>query len=115
MTDLLKDNTAFYWGPDQNDAFERVKILLTEAPTLAFYKPNSPIIVSADSSRVGLGAAIYMLEGNDMKPIAFASRTLTETEKKWAQIELETLSLVFACEKFSRYLIGLESFKLITY
>ena len=114
MGDLLKDDTAFYWGPDQNNAFERVKILLTEAPTLAFYKPNSPIIVSADSSRVGLGVAIYMLEGNDMKPIAFASRTLTETEKKWAQIELETLSFVFACEKFSRYLIGLESFKLIT-
>ena len=114
MSDLLKDDTAFYWGPDKNSAFEKVKSLLTEAPTLTFYKRNNPIVVSADSSRVGLGAAIYMQEGKEFKPIAFASRTLTESEKKWAQIELECLSLVYACEKFSRYLIGLESFKLIT-
>lgn len=82
MSDLLKDDTAFYWGPDQTSAFEKVKSLLTEAPTLAFYKRNSPIVVSADSSRVGLCAAIYMQEGKELKPIAFASRTLTESEKK---------------------------------
>ena len=114
MTDLLREDTSYYWGPDQNSAFEKVKTLLTEAPTLSFYKRNSPIVVIADSSRVGLGAAIYMQEGTELKPIAFASRTLTETEKKWAQIELECLSLVYACEIFSRYLIGLESFRLIT-
>ena len=82
ITDLLREDTAYYWDPDQNSAFEKVKTLLTEAPTLSFYKGNSPIVVIADSSRVGLGAAIYMQEGIELKPIEFASRTPTETEKK---------------------------------
>ena len=114
ITDLLKNDTAWYWGPEQNKAFETVKSVLTKAPVLAYYDRTKPIVVSGDASRVGLGAAIYMQEGSELKPIAFASRTLTETEKKWAQIELECLSLVFACERFSRYLVGLDSFKLIT-
>lgn len=105
--------TAWYWGPEQSKAFETVKSVLTKAPVLAYYD-KKPIVVSGDASRVGLGAAIYMQDGSELKPIAFASRTLTETEKKWAQIELECLSLVFACERFSRYLVGLDSFKLIT-
>ena len=79
-----------------------------------FKKRKSPIVVSADSSRVGPGAGIYMQKGKELKSIALASRTLTESEQKWAQIELECLSLVYACKKFSRYLIGIESFKLIT-
>ncbi|MCG8079184.1 MAG: DDE-type integrase/transposase/recombinase [Candidatus Thiodiazotropha taylori] len=114
ITDLLKNDAVWYWGPQQNQAFENVKSLLTKAPVLAYYDRRKPIVVSGDASRTGLGAAIYLQDGSELKPIAFASRTLTETEKKWAQIELECLSLVYACEKFSRYLIGLDSFRLIT-
>lgn len=114
ITDLLKNDTARYWGPEQSKAFETVKSVLTKAPVLAYYDRTKPIVVSGDASQVGLGAAIYMQDGSELKPIAFASRTFTETEKKWAQIESECLSLVFACERFSRYLVGLDSFKLIT-
>lgn len=80
--------------------------MITTAPSLAYYDPKKPVIVSADSSTYGIGAALLQVEPNGkQKPLAFASRTLTDTE---------CLAGVWACEKFSQYLSGLDNFVLRT-
>jgi len=64
---------------------------LTNIPLLALYDPQSKTKVSADASSFGLGAVILQKAQNDTtwKPVAFASRTMTSTEVRYAQIEKE--------------------------
>ena len=74
---------------------------------LSPYNVNAETKITADASAYGLGAVITQKQSNsEWRPVAYASRSMTETEKHYSQIEKEALALVWACEKFSDYILG---------
>ncbi len=100
-------NPNFKWGPAQHQAFAKSKKLLESDALLVHFDPKKPLLLQADASPYGLGAVLSheMPDGTD-KPIAFASRTLTPSERNYAQYEKESLSIVFGLKKFHKYLHG---------
>ena len=74
---------------------------------MALYDPHSETVVSADASAYGLGAVLIQCQWDgNCRPVAYASRAMTNTEQMYAQIDKEALALTWACERFSGYMIG---------
>lgn len=106
MRELTKNKIEWHWSREHTLEFENLKQLISSTPVLKFFDPSLPIKVSADASSYGLGAVLLQKHENEYHPVAYASRAMTETEKKYAQIEKETLAIVFAMEKFHQYVYG---------
>jgi transposase InsO family protein len=104
---LLCKKVVWQWTCIQEQAFDDVKRELVKPSCLALYNPQNRTKVSADASSYGLGAALLQEVAGQWKPVVFASRSMSETEQRYAQIEKEALAATWACEKFSSYLLGL--------
>ena len=80
---------------------------ISSATVLAHYNPSLPLRLATDASAYGIGAVIsHIFPDGTKRPIAFASRTLSNSEKRYAQLEKEALSLIFGVQKFHSYLYG---------
>ena len=80
LRELLRKKNAWVWGQPQQNAFEKVKTELTAPTTLALYDPTAESKISADASAYGLGAVLLQQCKEGWKPVAFASRSLSEAE-----------------------------------
>ena len=101
---MLKQEAVFAWDEMANASFQKIKDLIAKSATksLRYYDRRKPVTVQADASQRGLGACLLQ----DGQPIAYASKSLTDTETRYANIERELLAIVFACQRFNTYVLG---------
>ena len=108
LNNILKKDIAWTWNEAQQNSFEEIKELISSATCLAYYDLNRETILSVDASSFGLGGVLLQKHGETLRPVAFCSRSLTESERRWAQIEKELLAATYAPEKFHIFLCGLK-------
>ena len=124
LRQLLRSDNVWSWSDAQDRSFQRVKDNLIAPETLAHYDPNRPTIIAAcnrtapipvdepsaaaaDGSSTGIGAVLLQVQDDyKRRPVCYASRSLSDTEKRYAVIEKEVLAATWACEKFSEYVLG---------
>ena len=107
LRDLLSTKNSWVWSEPQQKAFQQIKQQLSSTPVLALYHPNRLTTVSADSSSFGIGAVLTQKQSDgNWRPITYCSRSLSNVEQRYAQIEKEALALTWGCERFNDYLLG---------
>ena len=96
LNNLLRHSTPWRWNQECVNAFQQLKQRLSSAEVLVHYDPSLPLQLACDASAYRVGAVIsHVFPNGEERPIAYASRTLTSSEKNYAQIEKEALGLVF--------------------
>ena len=102
----MKKGYSWIWVSSQTNAFNKIKVELTSSPVLVWYNPAAETKIIEDASAYGVGAVLLRKHNDDWKPVAYASRSMTETEARYAQIEKEALATTWACERFTDYILG---------
>ena len=102
LRDLTQQDVEWCWGDGQDSALKQIKEAVTRTPVLQYNNLEDEVTLQCDASQHGLGA-VLLQKG---QPVPYASRALTPTEIKYAQIEKELFAIVFACERFKAYMFG---------
>ena len=89
IRELSKDKVPFNWGPEHQKAFKQMKKETARAPILPYYNPGKQTVLQTDASIEGLGACLLQ----DEKLVYFASKPLTEAQKGYVVIEIESLAV----------------------
>ena len=107
LTELTKKGAVFTWGPTEKKSFNDLKEAMLTAVTLAHPHYDAPMEIYPDACTYGIGAVLSQRIEGEERPIAYASRLLSKTERNYNISELECLALVWALKKFRMYVWGL--------
>ena len=90
LNHLRKTNVRWNWTEECQFAFKQLLDEIATATTLVHFDDALPIILATDASQYGIGAVImHRYADSSEKPIAFASKTLSDVESRYSQIEKE--------------------------
>ena len=107
LNGLLCQDAVWKRTEECQKSFDLAKKTQTPSEVLVHYDPSLPLRMAGNASAYGVGAVIaHILPDGTERPMAFASRTLTSSEKNYAQVEKEALSLIFGVKHFHVYLYG---------
>ena len=106
---LIKPDVQFIWNKDHEDAFNKCKSLAGNSALLTHFDPGKLIVLTTDASPYGVGACLShkSVVNNKIRllPIAYASASLKDAQRNYAQIDREGLGVFWAINHFRQYLL----------
>lgn len=102
LRELLKKDVEWIWLQDHEMEFIGLKSTLTSAPVLKIFDESKQVTIQCDASKDGLGYCLLQ----EAKPVAYGSKSLTDAQKNYGQIEKEFLAILMACHRFHYYIYG---------
>lgn len=107
LRELTKKDAPWQWGSEHAAALQALKKGLTSDTTMSYFDPKKETELIVDGSPVGLGAILSQKDKKGEKHIvAYASRALSDVERRYSQTEREALAIIWSCEHFHLYLYG---------
>ncbi|KAF8058989.1 hypothetical protein N665_1238s0001 [Sinapis alba] len=104
LTSVIKKDVAFKWGTEQEEAFQKLKDSLTNAPVLVLPNFDKTFEIECDASGIGIGAVLT--QGG--KPVAFFSEELHGATLNYPTYDKELYALVRSLETWQHYLLSKE-------
>jgi hypothetical protein len=106
LYELTKKDAVWNWTKECSNIFEICKKDILQDTVLEHYDPKKRIVVVCDASDDGLSGILCHIVNGEEKPVFFVSRTLTKAEKNYPILHREALAIVFAMERFYKYVFG---------
>jgi len=106
LHELTRKGIVFEWGTSQEAAFQELKQRLTSAPILVAPCDEGRYTLDTDASEAALGAVLQQEQDGQLKVIAYASRALSHTERRYCITRKELLGVVFGLKRFQQHLLG---------
>lgn len=113
MTKLFKKGGKVHITQEYVDTFNKCKTILCNEPILSYPDFNKPFKLRTDASDIAIAVILSRGELGSDKPIAYASRTLSDTEQRYSTTEKKLLAVIWGTKYFRPYLFG-QKFKIFT-
>ena len=106
LVSLTGKDVPFVWRPACSTAFTGLRDALVQAPIRSFPTEDGDYILDTDASNFGLGGVLSQIQDNVERVIAYCSRALRPSQRKYCTTKREMLAAVSMCIQFRSYLRG---------
>ena len=103
---LTRKGVPFVWGSDQQSSFDALKACLLCAPILGFPTEDDRFVLDTDASLFAIGGVLSQIQNEEEVVIAYASRSLRTSQRRYCTTRREMLAAVVMCTHFRSYLRG---------
>jgi RNase H-like domain found in reverse transcriptase/Reverse transcriptase (RNA-dependent DNA polymerase) len=107
LNDLMKKDKKFEWTTECQEAFDTMRKRFTEELVLLMPDQSKPFQIESDASKVATGTVLTQLDSNgDRHPVAFLSKTFSETKRKYEIYDQELPGIIRALKEWRHYIQG---------